>query len=157
MIKLLRSLAALGAAVVLVPAQAQDAAPPASAASAPAPVDDALFRALGGRDGIGRLVAEFVPRLAGDPRTSEFFKNVPRKHFEAMLSLKFCEVAGGPCVYTGRSIAEVHHELDISAADFNGVVEVLQDSMDAQGVPFATQNRLLARLAPMHRDIVTVH
>ena len=157
MTKLLRSLAALCAAAVLASAQAQEAAPPAGAASASAPVDDALFRALGGQDGVARLVADFVPRLASDPRTSEFFKHVPAKHFKAMLSLKFCEVAGGPCVYTGRSIAEVHHGLDISAADFNGVVEVLQDSMDAQGVPFATQNRLLARLAPMHRDIVTVH
>jgi hemoglobin len=36
-------------------------------------------------------------------------------------------------------------------------VEVLQASMDAQHLPFATQNRLLARLAPMHREIVNVH
>jgi hemoglobin len=28
--------------------------------------------------------------------------------------------------------------------------------MAAQGVPFATQNRLLALLAPMHRDVITV-
>ena len=26
--------------------------------------------------------------------------------------------------------------------------------MDQQGIPFTVQNRLLARLAPMHRDIV---
>jgi hemoglobin len=26
--------------------------------------------------------------------------------------------------------------------------------MDAQGIPFSAQNKLLARLAPMHRDIV---
>jgi hemoglobin len=33
-------------------------------------------------------------------------------------------------------------------------VEVLQDTMDAQGIPFRDQNRLLARLAPMHREII---
>lgn len=27
--------------------------------------------------------------------------------------------------------------------------------MDAKGIPFAAQNRMLARLAPMHRDIIT--
>jgi hemoglobin len=47
--------------------------------------------------------------------------------------------------------------MDISKGDFNALVEVLQASMDAQGVPFATQNQLLARLAPMHREIVNVH
>ncbi|MEP6740378.1 MAG: group 1 truncated hemoglobin, partial [Caldimonas sp.] len=29
--------------------------------------------------------------------------------------------------------------------------------MDASGISFADQNRLLARLAPMHRDVVNVH
>jgi hemoglobin len=33
---------------------------------------------------------------------------------------------------------------------------VLQRSMDAQGIGFTVQNRLLARLAPMHRDVVNV-
>ena len=36
----------------------------------------------------------------------------------------------------------------------NALVEVLQDTMDAQGIPFRDQNRLLARLAPMHREII---
>jgi hemoglobin len=28
--------------------------------------------------------------------------------------------------------------------------------MDAQGIPFGAQNQLLAALAPMHRDVITV-
>jgi hemoglobin len=27
--------------------------------------------------------------------------------------------------------------------------------MDRQGIAFVTQNQLLARLAPMHRDVIT--
>ena len=38
----------------------------------------------------------------------------------------------------------------------DALVEVLQQSMAAQGVPFRAQNRLLAKLAPMHRDVITV-
>jgi hemoglobin len=48
----------------------------------------------------------------------------------------------------------VHAEMDISKADFNALVEVLQHSMDAKGIPFSVQNRMLAKLAPMHRDMV---
>ena len=29
--------------------------------------------------------------------------------------------------------------------------------MDARGIAFSTQNQLLARLAPMHREIVNTH
>ena len=119
--------------------------------------DASLFRDLGGQLGIDALVNDFVPRLATDPHMGEFFKHVNQPHLEAMLSQVFCIVAGGGCTYTGRSMSDVHREMDIGKGDFNALVEVLQASMDARHIPFATQNRLLARLAPMHRDIVTVH
>ena len=53
-------------------------------------------------------------------------------------------------------MAEAHGALTISKADFNALVEVLQLSMDAKGIPFGAQNRMLARLAPMHRDIINL-
>jgi hemoglobin len=47
-----------------------------------------------------------------------------------------------------------HEGMGISRSDFNRLVELLKDSMAASGVPFRAQNRLLALLAPMHREIV---
>jgi hemoglobin len=35
--------------------------------------------------------------------------------------------------------------------------EVLQKSKNTRGVPFSAQNRMLALLAPMHRDIIHVN
>ncbi|WP_339332735.1 hypothetical protein [uncultured Maricaulis sp.] len=52
-------------------------------------------------------------------------------------------------------MASVHADHGITTAEFNALVENLQDAMDAEGVPFGMQNRLLARLAPMHGDVVT--
>jgi hemoglobin len=152
MTKTLLSLIALCAAAALGGARAQSA--PAAPPSASAVSDDALFRALGGQAGIDAIVDDFVPRLVADPRMSEFFKKTKQPHLRQMLSEQFCSVSGGGCAYTGKSMAEAHQDMDISKADFNALVEVLQASMDAQHVPFATQNRLLARLAPMHREIV---
>jgi len=158
MTKFLPTLALLLAATA---ASAQAAAPAASAATPSpgfsAPADDALFRDLGGRPGIAAIVGDFVPRLVADPRTSEFFKKTNQAHLQEMLAQQFCVVAGGGCTYTGLPMDKAHHDMDISKGDFNALVEVLQASMDAQHVPFATQNRLLARLAPMHREIVNVH
>ena len=153
--KFLLSLACVGAALALPAVHAQTATPPA--AGAPAPADDALFRALGGQAGIDRIVGDFVPRLVADPRTSEFFKKTDLDHLKLMLAQQFCVVSGGACVYTGLPMKMAHKDIDVSKGDFNALVEVLQASMSAQDVPFATQNQLLARLAPMHRDIVNVH
>ena len=147
--------AALDAALTLSSAQAQPTAAVSSAIAAPA--DDSLFRALGGQDGIDRIVGDFVPRLPADQRLGEFFKRTNQAHLKQMLAQLFCRVSGGGCVYTGLPMKLAHQDIDVSKADFNALVEVLQSAMDAQGVPFATQNQLLARLAPLHRDIVNVH
>jgi hemoglobin len=47
-----------------------------------------------------------------------------------------------------------HEGMGIRTSHFNALVEVLQQSMDARQIPFTVQNRMLARLAPMHRDII---
>jgi len=148
-------LAALAAALTFLPAQAQQNAP--ANATIPVPADDALFRDLGGQAGIDHIVADFVPRLATDARLGEFFRRANQDHLRQMLGELFCRIAGGGCVYTGLSMKQAHQDIDVSKGDFNALVEVLQSAMDAQRVPFATQNRLLARLAPLHRDVVNVH
>jgi hemoglobin len=75
--------------------------------------------------------------------------------FKTNLTDQLCVVAGGPCVYKGQSMHDAHKGLHLTNADFNALVEDLQTGMDKAGVSFATQNRLLARLAPMNRDVVT--
>jgi hemoglobin len=45
--------------------------------------------------------------------------------------------------------------IGVRTSSFNALVEMLQQSMDAKKIPFTVQNRMLALLAPMHRDIIT--
>ena len=121
-----------------------------------APADDTLYRALGGHEGLGKLVAEFHRRLLADERLAAFFRDVDEDRFQQRLLTQFCEVSGGPCRQQTHNMRRVHSGVDINRASFNATVEVLQQAMDAQGVAFSVQNRLLAQLAPMHRDIVNV-
>ncbi|MBI3367216.1 MAG: group 1 truncated hemoglobin [Burkholderiales bacterium] len=117
--------------------------------------DDSLYQAFGEKAGIQRVMEDFVPRLKADPRIGAFFKEVNAEHLVTQLTDQLCLVSGGPCAYEGVPMKQAHAELGIAKKDFNALVELLQDSMDAKGIPFAAQNRMLARLAPMHRDIVT--
>ncbi len=121
-----------------------------------APSDDTLYRALGGQEGLVKIVAEFRNRLIADPRLAAYFKDVDETRFRTHLVVQFCEVSGGPCKQKTYNMKRLHSGTDINKAAFNATVEVLQQAMDAQGVAFHTQNRLLAQLAPMHRDIVNV-
>ncbi|MBI2769935.1 MAG: group 1 truncated hemoglobin [Burkholderiales bacterium] len=121
-----------------------------------APADPSLFKALGEKAGLVRLVDDFTTRLLADGRTAPQFKETKIPHFKEMLVDQFCQVSGGPCAYKGADMKAAHANLDIAKRDFNALVEILQQSMDAQGIAFGAQNRLLAQLAPMHREVITV-
>ena len=123
----------------------------ALAQSAPAP----LYQTLGEKPGITRLMDQFVDRLRADPRIGPMFKDVKPAFLKQQLTDQVCLLSGGPCVYDGETMKKSHADLKIEKIHFNAMVEVLQDTMDAQGVAFPTQRQLLVILAPMHRDIIT--
>lgn len=116
---------------------------------------DATYLGLGGKAGIKRIVDAFVPLVLADARIKESFAESDMKHVAMRLEEQLCALAGGPCVYGGEPMKETHGGLKITNAQFNALTEDLQIAMEGQGVPNAVQNRLVAKLAPMQRDIVT--
>lgn len=123
--------------------------------AAPAAAQDSLFADMGGQAGIDRIVEASVENYLADPRIKAVFEESNMDRVRAQFKIQFCQIAGGPCQYTGHGMAEAHQGLHLTNADFNAVVEDLQDAMDKVGLPFAVQNRFLARLAPMQRHVVT--
>jgi hemoglobin len=115
----------------------------------------AVFDDFGGREGIAALMEDTMTRLLADPRTRPFFEFADHIEVERHLTDQVCVILGGDCVYDGRTMLESHESLDIRTADFNALVEILQDAMQARGIAFSSQNALLAKLAPLHREIVT--
>lgn len=123
-------------------------------AAAPAPAG--LYQALGQKEGIDRFVSDFVDRVYQDARIRDFFKDTKASALKESLAEQFCALSGGPCTYEGADMQDVHLDMKVRKADFNALVEDLQHAMAAHGIAFSQQNRLLALLAPMHRDIITV-
>lgn len=117
--------------------------------------DDTLYHDMGGKDGLAKIASDTADNFLADDRIKATFDNTNMDRFRKLLGEQFCVVAGGSCTYTGRSMKDAHKALDLTNADFNAVVEDLQKAMDRNDIPFATQNRFLARLAPMQHDVVT--
>lgn len=116
--------------------------------------DDSLYRDLGELPGITRIVEGMLLNIAGDSRIVEHFENVDIERLREKLIEQFCVEAGGPCEYTGDSMAESHKGQNLTPSDFNALVEDLQDAMDTLEVPVRAQNRLLAQLAPMRGEVI---
>ncbi len=125
----------------------------ANAGAAPS-ADPRLFAAFHGREGIDRIVADLEHRSESDPRIAEIFKNRDSVRLRRTLGEQFCYLLGGGCAYSGRNMRAAHKDMGIQTADMNALVENLQAAMRAEGVPFWAQNKLLAKLAPMRRQVV---
>ena len=117
--------------------------------------DDSLYQDLGGQPGINKIADASVDVYLADPRIKDIFSESNIDRIRAELKDQFCVIAGGPCRYTGHSMEATHKGLHLTNANFNALVEDLQSAMDSCNIPFATQNRFLARLAPMQHQVVT--
>lgn len=113
-----------------------------------------LFETFGGREGLVKIMDDVMPRWLANPRTRPFFENSDQERIKLQLVEQFCVIMNGPCEYSGRTMAEAHRGMNVDEGAFYALVEELQRSLNAAKVPFAAQNRLIAALAPMHRDII---
>lgn len=125
-----------------------------SACAQQPPKDDSLYRDLGAMPGITRIVEGMLLNIARDERIVERFRRVDIQRLRNKLIEQFCVEAGGPCIYTGDSMAESHKGQNVSRSDFNALVEDLIKSMDSEGIAVPVQNRLIARLAVMRGEVI---
>jgi hemoglobin len=133
------------------------AAPAQETVPNPAPAYPELrpvFDQFGGEAGLVALMDELMEILLADERMRPFFEFADQAMIKRHLVEQFCVILGGPCTYTGRDMKKSHALLGIDRADFNALVEDLQIAMDRRDIPFRAQNKLLEKLAPMHREII---
>jgi len=134
----------------------------------------ALFDRLGGESGLTAIVEDFLPRALNDPRvnwsrsgkarTSLFShdksdawsptpENVTRikRHLVQFLAL----ATGGPSVYEGGEMKNVHSGMRINNPEFDAVVGDLKVSLDRLRIPNKEQKELLAIVESTRPQIVT--
>jgi hemoglobin len=156
----LASLALAASLCLAVPALAQDTSMSANSndvsnAGATPIAGDGVYKAFHEKAGIQRIIDDFIVRVTTDPRIERRFDGANLDRLNLLLVQQVCYLTGGPCEYTGKDMKTAHAAMGLRNDDFNALAEDLQLSMDREGVAFAAQNRLLAKLAPMQHAIVT--
>ncbi|PZT91824.1 MAG: group 1 truncated hemoglobin [Citromicrobium sp.] len=109
---------------------------------------------FGGADGIRAVADRFVDLNFSDPRVAAIFTGHDQVRLRRTIFEQFCYVLNAGCIYSGRDMRTAHQAMGVRRPDMNAVVENLQRAMREQGVPFAAQNRFLAKLAPMSGKII---
>jgi len=113
-----------------------------------------LYDRLGGDTGVHAIADELIDRVAGDPVLGRSFQDTNLERIKRLLAEQICELAAGPCHYSGDPMRESHAGQHITEAEFYGMVADLEKILKERHVSTGATNELLRLLAPMKRDIV---
>lgn len=115
---------------------------------------ETLYDQMGGEAKMRAVAQEFTNVILADPRINFTFANTDLPKFTQFIFEQFCNLTGGGCTYTGRTMEESHRKLNVTNAQFNALAEDLYIAFERVHVPYRLQNKLMVLLAPMQRDIV---
>ena len=122
-----------------------------------------LYERLGGVYSIATVVDDFIDRIMTDPRlnanpaVNEAHHRVPPAGFKYLVTEMVCWATGGPQQYTGRSMADSHRDLHITAQEWGAFLDDFQQTLDKFQVPALEQGELLAIVQSTYGDIVVAN
>ena len=115
-----------------------------------------LYDRLGSGDAINAITESWVARVGGDDRANGKFARTDIERLKKEVADQLCEVTGGPCTYTGRSMRTTHDGMQVTAGEFEVVMQHLEAALDELNVPRTEHDELTGLLRPMRDDIVEV-
>ena len=121
-----------------------------------------LYDRLGGVYSIATVVDDFInrimvdPRLNANPQVDEAHHRVPPAGFKYLVTEMVCWATGGPQKYTGKSMADSHANLKITAEEWEAFLDDFQQTLDKFAVPAEEQGELKAIVNSTRSDIVLV-
>lgn len=119
-----------------------------------------LYARLGGVYAIAAVVDDFIdrimddPRLNANPKVDEAHHKVSKAGFKYLVTEQVCWAAGGPQVYTGRTMRDSHAHLDITSGEWGAFLDDLQQTLDKFNVPSREQSEIFAIVNSTRGDIV---
>jgi hemoglobin len=134
------------------------ASTPAVAQSAPE--DPSLYERLGGLPAIALVVSDFVdvfvqdPLIMANPAVRERKTTDTAPYIKYQVTTLVCQLSGGPCEYGGMSMADAHDGLNVSAEEWDRMVELFAQTLQRHQVPERETSELFALMGPARDDIV---
>ncbi len=98
---------------------------------------------------------DFYARVLSDAQLAGFFAGANMPKLKGRQVEFFAAALGGPGLYQGASMRQVHAGRGISQADFDKVAFHLAGSLADAGVPGELVTKIAAAIIPLADDIVS--
>jgi hemoglobin len=119
-----------------------------------------LYDRLGGVYSIATVVDDLIDRIMVDsrlnanPLVDEAHHRVPPAGFKYLVTEMVCWATGGPQKYSGKSMADSHAHLKITAEEWEAFLDDFHQTLNKFAVPAEEQAELRAIVNSTRSDIV---
>ena len=118
-----------------------------------------LYERIGGADAVEAAVRLMYDKILADPMLAPFFARFTHSRMSHLIRMQ-CDfigsAIGGPETYEGMDMKSVHRDRGITTLHFMRVAEHLSAALGELGVGANDAADLLAIVATLHDDVVTV-
>ena len=118
-----------------------------------------LYIRLGGYNAIAKVIDDTTTFVFADPVIGKYFIGLgtnSQQRLRQLLVDQFCQAAGGPCVYTGRTMKLSHSGMDGGLTDneFNALANDVSQALDKNSVNPLPKAEVLAFVESLRGGIV---
>ena len=124
--------------------------------------ENSLYERLGGVKPISLVVDDFIDRLVNNdilnsnPMIKKGRENSPDAYLKFQVTTLVCQVTGGPCVYSGLDMKSSHKHLNITANEWQVMLDEFKKTLDKFQVPEKEQKELFDIVESTRKDIVMI-
>ena len=121
---------------------------------------ESLYDRPGGVYAVAAVIDDFIDRVMSDarlnatPKVDEAHHRVHPAGCKYLVTEQVCEATGGPQKYTGRTMADSHDELNITADEWVAFMDDLNQTFDKFDIPEKERGELIAIVESTRGDIV---
>ncbi|MDX1648636.1 MAG: group 1 truncated hemoglobin [Myxococcota bacterium] len=116
--------------------------------------EQTLYERLGGEAAITRLMGDFYDRVLADPELAPFFEGVEMDKLRRMQREFFAAALGGPVLYSGRGLAEVHAGRGIEVRHLRRFLDHLFETLRAHDITEVDAYEVVSRIN-LYADEIT--
>lgn len=119
-----------------------------------------LFERLGGKSFMNNFANAFVENMAHNKKimknaqVASRMKATDAAKMKGMIADQLCQLSGGPCQYTGRSMRETHAGMQITKDEWDAMRSMIIKTLKKMNIQENERRELAALLAGTQPDIV---
>jgi hemoglobin len=120
---------------------------------------DSLYKRLGYYNGVAKVIDDTLTYVLDDSSISKYFIGLSTNSEQRLRQLlvdQFCQAAGGPCIYTGRTMKLSHSGIGggLTNEEFDAFYQDVAKALDKNNVQSNDKEQVLTFVNSLRGDIV---